>query len=375
LPRLFLGLISGTSVDAVDAALVNLERPAHPALLATHGLAPDPALRARILAASTDSDSVRLRELGELDQLVADWFADAATELLESQPAGVRDTVAAIGSHGQTLYHGADAAPPFTLQIGDPSRIAARTGLPTVAYFRQADMAAGGQGAPLAPAFHAEMLRDDTEHRCILNLGGIANITSLPPRTSAALVTGFDTGPSNGLLDGWIRVHRKQPQDTGGHWGNTGRVDETLVTRLLNDPFFALAPPKTTGREYFNLNWLQRTAGPEVAALAPEDVMRSLYELTARSVANAVIEHMPACQRVLLCGGGAHNPLLVARLQAWLGDRVVEPTDRHGIDGDWVEAATFAWLAMRRLDGLPGNLPSVTGARHPALLGGVFLPP
>jgi anhydro-N-acetylmuramic acid kinase len=263
------------------------------------------------------------------------------------------------------------------MQLGEPSVIAARTGIVTVAHLRGADMAAGGQGAPLVPAFHHRVFGDAAENRAILNLGGIANLTLLPASSgndSADQVLGFDTGPGNALLDTWATEHLGEPQDTDGRWAGTGRVHEALLNLMLQDSYFQKAPPKSTGREYFHLAWLRGQITSLTQPPNPADVQRTLCELTALSVVTALDEYGPGDERILLCGGGARNPMLRERLTDLLSPRRIADTGDYGIPGDWVEAASFAWLAMRTLNGQPGNLPSVTGAREAVVLGGIYAP-
>lgn len=343
-----------------------------PKLAATHSQAPAPMLRRELLALTQDNGCLAPRRFGGLDQRVGQWFADAAVALLQiagATPASVR----AVGSHGQTVYHAAGANPPFTLQIGDPNRIAAVTGIPTVADFRRADMAVGGQGAPLVPAFHHAVFSHRDRPRCIVNIGGIANVTLLPATSRTRDVFGFDTGPGNALLDAWAEAHLGTPQDSNGRWAASGQVDPELLAEWMRDPYFAQAPPKSTGREAFHLDWLSQCS-PDLPHRNPACVQRTLVELSARTIANAILTHGADAQEVFLCGGGAHNPLLRGRLTALLSPRAVSDTSVCGIAPDWVEAAAFAWLAMRTMRGLPGNLPAVTGARKAVVLGGIYCP-
>jgi len=364
-PTLFIGLMSGTSLDAIDAVVVDLadDRPRLLAAVA-HPLEAD--LRARLLA-TLASDCTDLDTLGRLDAELGERFAAAAIAARET--AGIKaDAIAAIGSHGQTLRHRPDQEPAFSWQIGDPARIAERTGITTVADFRRRDVAAGGQGAPLVPAFHAALFRTPDEDRAVLNIGGMANLTLLPG-DPAAPVTGFDTGPGNVLLDGWIRECRGEAFDREGAWAASGCVDEALLSRLLDDPWFRRPPPKSTGREHFDLDWLKRQLP---AGIAPAAVQATLAELTARSIADALERWGSGCRRLLVCGGGARNDDLLRRLQHRLPETVVEPTDAHGLPAEWVEAAAFAWLARETLAGRPGNLPDVTGAAGPRILGAIY---
>lgn len=362
---LYLGLISGTSADGIDAALVSFE-PA-PRMLAARTVPYPAALRERVLALATREAAIALDDYGRLDVEIGECFAAAALALLRD--AGVdAAAVAAIGSHGQTVRHRPDGPHPFTLQIGDPWVIAERTGIATVADFRRADVAAGGQGAPLLPALHAAAFADPAHARAILNLGGIANLTILAPGQG---VFGFDTGPANCLLDAWAHRHLGAARDEGGAWAQSGRVDADLLARWLDDPYFAAAPPKSTGREVFNLDWLDARLPARIAAA---DVQATLLAFSARSIADALRAHGAGARELYACGGGVHNAALMDALREALPDVRVDTTAALGLDPDYVEAAGFAWLARARLAGEPGNLPSVTGARGPRLLGSVHVP-
>ena len=366
---LYLGLMSGTSADGIDAALVRFEgegRALRCQLVHGRTFAWDEATRTRLVALGQGADTVSLDALGALDATVALAFADAALALL--QDAGVpRGRVRAIGSHGQTIRHRPQADPPFTWQLGDGNVIAERSGIDTVADFRRRDVAAGGQGAPLMPAFHAALLGSPQEDRAVLNLGGIANFTLLPV---GGEVRGFDTGPANALMDAWCERHTGRAYDADGAFAASGQVDAALLARLLAEPWFALPPPKSTGREHFHLDWLQARMGETV--LPPADVQATLLDLTARTVADALQMTQPDTRRVLVCGGGVRNAVLMARLAAYLPQAIVESTAMHGLEPDYVEAMGFAWLARETLAGRPGNLPAVTGASGRRILGTVF---
>ncbi len=366
---LYLGLMSGTSADGIDAALVRFQGEGTAMrceLLRARTFAWDPALRVRLIALGQGAETAPLDELGALETLTARHFAAAALELLDE--AGIaRARISAIGSHGQTIRHRPHAAAPFTWQLGDGNVIAECTGIATVADFRRRDVAAGGQGAPLMPAFHAALLGSPREDRAVLNLGGIGNFTLLP---ASGEVRGFDTGPANALMDAWCERHTGRPYDAGGGFAASGRVDADLLDRLLADPWFALPPPKSTGREQFHLGWLQSALGD--VPPAPADVQATLLELTARTVADALRATQLGTRRVLVCGGGVHNAALMARLAALLPQAAVESTATHGLDPDYVEAMGFAWLAREALAGRPGNLPAVTGACGPRVLGTVY---
>ncbi|HET9836250.1 MAG TPA: anhydro-N-acetylmuramic acid kinase [Rhodanobacteraceae bacterium] len=364
---LYLGLISGTSADGIDAALASFEPAPRLRATLTH---PYPAdLRARLLELAQGNGATTLDEVGALDARIAKCFAEAALALLERAGVSASD-VRAVGSHGQTLRHRPNGKPRFTMQLGDPSLIAECTGITTVADFRRADFAAGGHGAPLLPIFHAALFARVGEARGVLNLGGIANLTVLQADGG---VIGFDTGPANGLLDAWCALHTGAAFDRDGAFAARGRVDHALLGRLLDEEYFRAPPPKSTGREQFHLEWLRVRLGDE--SRKPEDVQATLVELTARSVADAVRAHAEAARELLVCGGGTHNPLLMQALQSALAPLPVRSTAERGVDPDYVEATAFAWLARERLACRPGNLPSVTGATGPRVLGGIFEKP
>lgn len=362
---LFLGLMSGTSADGIDAALVQF--PVEGGCRFVRGRTYDwgTTTREALIALGQGREPTSLDALGQLDAQVGMAFADAANRLREE--AGVaRAQVRAIGSHGQTIRHRPQAEPAFTWQIGDANRIAEATGITTVADFRRRDVAAGGHGAPLMPAFHMAMLGNSGQDRAVLNLGGIANL-SLIGRDGS--LRGFDTGPANALLDGWCQRHLGQPFDADGAFAASGQVDEPLLARLLAEPWFALPPPKSTGREQFHLEWVQARFDGRV--LAPADVQATLLELSAATVADALLAHLPDVERVLVCGGGVRNPQLLRRLQARLPGVGIGSSADYGLDPDYMEAMGFAWLAQQTLAGLPGNLPSVSGARGPRILGAI----
>ncbi|PZU20045.1 MAG: anhydro-N-acetylmuramic acid kinase [Stenotrophomonas sp.] len=364
---LFLGLMSGTSADGIDAALVQFPQSGGCRFVHGHTHAWDGATRDALIALGQGGEPASMDALGQLDARVGIAFAAAANQLLED--AGVRrEQVRAIGSHGQTIRHRPLSTPAFTWQIGDANRIAELTGITTVADFRRRDVAAGGHGAPLMPAFHLAMLGSADEDRAVLNLGGIANL-SLIARDGS--IRGFDTGPANALLDGWCQRHLGHAFDADGAFAASGRVDEGLLARLLAEPWFALPPPKSTGREQFHLEWVEAQLGVNV--LAPADVQATLLELTAATVAEALLALLPAARRVLVCGGGVRNPQLLSRLQARLPGVLIGSSAEHGLDPDYMEAMGFAWLAQETLAGRPGNLPSVSGARGPRILGAIHL--
>ena len=372
MPRRYLGLISGTSVDTVDAVIASFEAASEPArLLHAHGHPVPLRLRRELLEVAA-SGRTTLARTARLDVEVGHLFAEAALSTIERAGLGPGD-IAAVGSHGQTVRHEPGGRFPSTTQIGDPNVIAHRTGITTVADFRRRDVAAGGQGAPLAPAFHQAVMSHPSARRAIVNLGGIANLTLLDPIESAASgPLGFDCGPANGLLDAWARRHLDAPFDENGNWAARGAVHEPLLEMMLTDPYFSLPAPKSTGRGYFDESWIDGKLHSAGQAVAPVDVQRSLCELTATTVAASLETYGARTDEVYLCGGGVHNRTLVEHLSARLSPRKVTRTDVLGISADYVEAAAFAWLAMCALEGIPGNRPSVTGATEPVVLGGVY---
>jgi anhydro-N-acetylmuramic acid kinase len=368
---LFVGLISGTSINSIDTVLVDLS-PAQTRLLQTHEH-PIPAdIRNAIVSlcqpGRTSFDA--LDRMAQLDSSLARLFADAVHCLLNKAEL-TADDIVAVGSHGQTVRHAPDSKEPYTVQLGNPSLLAELTGIQIVADFRRRDMAAGGQGAPLAPAFHAAFLHDPTMLQAVVNIGGIANITILPADIDA-VVSGFDTGPGNTLLDNWAARHRSTAMDAGGSWAASGQVLNDLLTLLLQDDYFQRSPPKSTGREYFHLDWLQHYLSAWGNPAREQDIQATLVALTAHSIARAIQTHADAVQRVLVCGGGSNNPVLMKALQNRLAPIPVLSTTVRGIDADYLEAMGFAWLAQRTLARLPGNLPAVTGARGPRVLGAIY---
>jgi len=364
----YIGLMSGTSADAIDAVILEVsESDATFRLVGSHQEVLPPELRAAIHQFASPSVD-ELERMGTLSVRLGRLFARAAQAVLAKSniaPAQVR----AIGSHGQTIRHKPHGSEPYTVQIGEPAVIVEETGITTVANFRARDMAAGGEGAPMVPAFHRALFRSPTATRAVVNIGGIANVTFLP-KDANGRVTGFDIGPGNVLLDKWIGKHREQPVDHDGKWARTGRPDPGLLKELLADPYFSRPAPKSTGREYFNLEWLAATLGRH--SLPPEGVQATLLQLTVETIAATLTQNDPRAEEIFLCGGGANNVFLVETLTARMAPTPVRRTDALGMPAQWVEAAAFAWLARQTLEGLPGNLPDVTGARHPAVLGAIY---
>ncbi|MBI2969422.1 MAG: anhydro-N-acetylmuramic acid kinase [Gammaproteobacteria bacterium] len=361
--------MSGTSMDAVDAALVRFHGKSVN-VVAYHQYPFPPDVHDALKTVSPESPISRV---ARLDSRLGSIFADAALRLIASCNRQASQ-VTAIGSHGQTVFHSPDTDGAVTVQIGDPSRIALLTGITTVADLRRMDAAAGGQGAPIAPAFHAWVFRDSDRNRAVINLGGIANVSILPADQRDIPVTGFDTGPGNTLLDQWAQRCLGRAMDRGGEWAQQGFVSTPLLERMLKDPYFAAAAPKSTGREYFNLNWLEGYLARISCKLELADVQATLAELTCRTITQAIQECAPQTDQVLVCGGGVNNSVLIKRIQACLAPVTVQSTSCYGIHPDSVEAVMCAWLAMRRMKREPANLPSVTGATRPVLLGAIYEP-
>jgi anhydro-N-acetylmuramic acid kinase len=367
-PLYFIGLMSGTSVDAVDAALISVRDNSITLIDAINTAIPDETRRDILALCNSGADEIQ--RMKTLDRQLGMLFANAALELLRKTGTSPRN-ITAIGSHGQTIRHRPDSKPAFTLQIGDPSTIAEITGITTVADFRQRDIAAGGQGAPLLPLFHRNALIKNNDD-AVLNLGGIANI-SLTEQHSDKLI-GFDTGPGNVLLDHWIGTSLGKKYDHKGEWAKSGQLSATLLECLLDEDYFSRAQPKSTGRELFNSPWLDRKLDAcETNYLSNQDVQCTLVELTAVSVARGIREQISSPGRVIVCGGGVHNQFLLDRIRAHLPKNTcVIPSDDVGIPADWVEAVAFGWFAYNTLNRKASNVPSCTGARGERILGGVY---
>ena len=358
--------MSGTSMDAIDVALVQIEN--HSLSLVQYEQFPiRDDLRKFVRQLSVTSN---IEEISRLDCVIGELFADSVLKMLKKARLDSRE-ITAIGSHGQTVLHLPDATPPRTLQIGDANIITFKTGITTVADFRRMDIAAGGQGAPLAPAFHAFQFSSDTRRRVVLNLGGMANITVLPKGNSKK-VTGFDTGPGNALLDDWVQRHLGLPYDKNGVWAESGKVNEALLKYMLEDPYFQMPPPKSTGRDYFNLEWLNNLLTRLQPEISPADVQATLLELTVITISDAIKNYAEQTDEILVCGGGVHNPVLIKSLEEKLPGIEINPTGKYGFDPDCIEAVAFAWLAKCRLDETPVNLSSVTGAVSPQILGAIY---
>lgn len=353
--------MSGTSLDGIDAVLVDLAQP-NPRLIAKHYLPFGDALKNDLLALHQPSHN-ELHHAQLVGNQLAHLYAQSISPLLtqSSIPTG---QIRAIGCHGQTIRHCPEHG--YTLQIGNAALLAELTGITVVSDFRSRDIAAGGQGAPLVPAFHDKVMRHPDIHRVIVNIGGISNLTNLPPD---AATSGFDCGPGNLLMNAWCMQHLGKDYDDNGAWAASGKVLPALLEQMLKEPFFALPPPKSSGRDLFNMTWLHnKLNGSEKA----EDVQATLLELTCRTIAQAIQKYCGDATEIYLCGGGAHNQALRNRLVALLPECTVQTTDILGVDGDFLEATAFAWLAQQTLLGKPANLPLVTGARHPCILGAIY---
>lgn len=366
--ELYIGLMSGTSLDGVDAALVEFSSGNDSALktLETHFLPYPEQLRSAILELQHPTEN-ELETTALLGNTLAQLYADAVNQLLD-KAAVKHEHITAIGCHGQTIRHrpGFNDGIGFTMQIGNAALLAELTNITVISDFRSRDIAAGGQGAPLVPAFHQAAFASDSTSRALINIGGIANITYL----SKDKVFGFDSGPGNMLLDAWIKQHQGLQYDANGAWASTGVVNAELLAAMLADPYFALTPPKSTGRDLFNDHWLNLQLAN--TSYRTQDVARTLVAFTAQSIADALRQHCGKVEEVYLCGGGAHNTLLKDDLQQLLGRTPIATTDALNIGVDWVEAIAFAWLAKQCLCKKTASLPQVTGAQGPRILGAIY---
>jgi len=360
----YIGLMSGTSMDAIDAALVEFDDKANLKFYREYPI--ENSLRHQIRLINETSE---LGHIADLDHELGHLFAIAVNNLLEETKIKPEDIIA-IGNHGQTILHKPGATHKTSLQISDPNVISAETGITTVADFRRMDMAHGGQGAPLASAFHQYQFQQENKSIVILNIGGIANITLL----SNNEVVGFDTGPGNALLDDWIQQNKDKEYDKDGLWAKTGKTNDDLLTLLLSDDYFSLPAPKSSGREYFNMNWLKTYINIIDEDITAEDIQATLIQLSAITISDAIKDSAKQIDEVLVCGGGAYNRFLMESLQISLPNIEVTTTSKYGLAPDCIEAVTFAWLAKQRIENKTANLPSVTGATKAVLLGGVYSP-
>lgn len=369
MPEYFIGLMSGTSVDAIDSVLMDFAK-SNTYIVTSYSQSISSQLRKDInsLVAAREQP----KNIAQLDEQFAEISYKAVNKLLK-QASIEASQVSAIGSHGQTVFHNPKGIPPVSIQIGNPKIIADYSKIPTVYNFRQADINAGGQGAPLACAYHAEVLQNASEERLILNLGGIANITKLPKGNDETII-GFDTGPANTLMDAWIQKHLKKSFDQDGKWAQRGKTNIALLEQMLQDVYFTNQPPKSTGREYFNLDWLQHQLDKYGIEVLPEDTQATLLALTVHTIANSIKTWCPQSKKILLCGGGSENKYFVQQLEKILDGKALQFTSDYGVPAKWMEAMAFAWLAKLYMGNKPGNIPSVTGAGKPVILGEIFCP-
>lgn len=358
----YIGLMSGTSMDAIDTALVEFDSKT---VLKTYREYPiENSLRHQIRIINEKSD---LGHIADLDHELGHLFANAVNDLLAEAEISP-DEVIAIGSHGQTILHKPDATHKTSIQISDPNVICAETGITTVADFRRMDMAHGGQGAPLASAFHQYQFQQKNKSIVILNIGGMANVSLL----SNSDVIGFDTGPGNALLDDWTQQNKGKEYDANGEWAKQGKPHKRLLDAMLTDDYFALPAPKSTGREYFNIVWLNNYLNTVDADITSEDIQATLLQLSSMTICAAIKTSSKKIDEVIACGGGAYNELLMKTIQSQLGNIPLVTTEKYGLTPNCIEAVTFAWLAKQRIENKPANLPSVTGANKKVLLGGVY---
>lgn len=359
---LYVGIMSGTSLDGIDVALVELSAPQQATLIDACCIPfPQPVYEELLALCSPGADEIR--RAGLAGQNWARLAAAGVHQLLERNALLPTD-IMAIGSHGQTIRHHPELG--FSSQIGAPALLTELTNISVIADFRSRDLAAGGEGAPLVPAFHEWLLRSPEETRTLVNIGGFANLTILDPEQP---VVGFDSGPGNVLMDYWIKLHQSKPYDAGGNWASTGAISAELLDLMLSDPYFQRQGPKSTGREYFHPAWLEHKLGHLPATLPPQDIQATLLELTAQTISQAVDRNAATTKSVFLCGGGARNQFLLERLESLLDPLPVATTAQLGVNPDWMEAIAFAWLAWRYLERQPGSQPEVTGACGARILG------
>lgn len=366
--EIYLGTMSGTSMDGLDLVAVRFDNHQHPTMLC-HQTLPYPARLKQSLLHLAVEPSATIDAMCTADTQLGEFYAEKINDFINSYSMD-RKRIFAIGSHGQTLRHSPLSTPPYTLQIGDANIIAANCGITVVADFRRRDVALGGQGAPLTPAFHQQVFRSDQVDRCIINIGGIANLTLLPQQLQSAII-GFDSGPGNTLMDSFCRQILHCEYDEDGQLAARGKADESILQAMLADPYFQLPPPKSTGTDYFSTAWMHSFG---LQQLKPADALATLLELTAASIVQAAQQLTQHAAEYYVCGGGAHNQHLMERLQQYLSPASVRSTSSLGLHPDWVEACAFAWLARQTLRHQPGNIPDVTNALKPSILGAVYYP-
>lgn len=365
---LYIGVMSGTSLDGIDIALVNITANNTSFITGETYSIPD-NIKSDLLTICEQKQS-SLQKLGEIDHQLGELYATTINDFINQHQLD-KNKIIAIGCHGQTIYHAPYGENPFTMQIGDANIIAAKTDITTIADFRRKDMALGGQGAPLVPAFHQAIFSEPNKNRVILNIGGISNISVLTPNKP---IIGYDTGPGNVLLDSWIMANLNKPYDQDANWAKTGKIDERLLTELLHEPYFEQSYPKSTGRELFNFNWLKQKLS--AFNLPAQDIQATLVELTVKITVDELLNRQrldPSlpCE-LFICGGGAKNPLIIERFTKLLPNWLVTTTDQQGISADYMEAIAFAWLAYCRINNLVSNIPSVTGATKSVSLGVIY---
>ena len=365
---MYVGMMSGTSLDGIDSVLVSFEAPSAVSLHHSTFEPYSPTFKKQLgcLLQKPEKNSELAREI---DSKLGNLYADSVRKLIQGYAC---DQISAIGCHGQTIIHKPEASPPSTWQAGNADILAARTGIPVVTDFRAADMQVGGQGAPLAPAFHRYAFGSSKESRAVVNIGGIANVTFLPADGDQDVI-GFDTGPGNALSDQWTSLHLGQSYDKDGAWALSSTADENLLKRLMDDPYFRQPPPKSLDCRKFSRKWLQQKIDSLDSNLPAGTVQSTIAAFTADSIWHGIQSWIPPVQKIFLCGGGSRNQAIQQRL-AQISQRPILVTDELGVDPQHVEACTMAWLAERRLNQKPGNIPSVTGARKEVLLGTTIFP-
>jgi anhydro-N-acetylmuramic acid kinase len=358
--------MSGTSMDGIDVALMNFQENKFLTVGTLKKNYPK-ELRSQLIFASKNWKKTNIDQLGRLDQWTGEIFRDAALEIIKKFNIKANQ-IAAIGSHGQTIRHQPKIENPFSMQIGDPNIIAYGTKITTVSDFRRKDLAAGGEGAPLTPIYHKAIFQNNKVNRVVLNIGGISNITILNKNSEE--IIGFDTGPGNTLLDAWIREKLNKPFDKNGQWARQGSTNKTLLNSMMSDPYFDLAPPKSTGTEYFNLNWLNHFIGSK--NITEVDIQKTLTVFTSESIAQAIERFNPNTEEIILCGGGVKNISLYKEITNRLPKIKISKTNDYGIDSDYLEASAFAYLAKLTISKEVGNVKSVTGSKNQVILGGIY---
>jgi len=366
----YIGVMSGTSLDGIDIAITRFSESGDFHFIAAQTFPFPESLHSQLQRLIT-KQACQLQELGKADIALGQLIGQSINQLLVQHELTAKDIIA-IGSHGQTLFHSPSEDLPFSQQIGNANVITEVTGITTIADFRQRDIAAGGQGAPLVPAFHQALFSSKDEDRVIVNIGGISNLTIIPSSANKPVI-GFDTGPGNVLIDYWTQVNLNKPYDSDGQWAASGQCNDSYLSLFLDETFFQRQAPKSTGRELFNQKWFEEISVKYKQDISAEDVQATLVELTAKTISTDINTYAATNSHIFICGGGARNGYLLSRIENTLGSNYkVLTTDSLGLHPDWVEACAFAWLAYRTTHKLAGNLPSVTGAKHPVILGAIY---